>query len=70
RFLLSLICCHPFQDNSLNYPAVTVSNPGTTIILTIEGVTVGEFDFAILRLQVEAYIFIGIITAIFPRPQF
>ncbi|MET3124653.1 hypothetical protein AAKU67_004270 [Oxalobacteraceae bacterium GrIS 2.11] len=39
-------------------------------ILTIEGVTVGEFDFAILRLQVEAYIFIGIITAIFPRPQF
>ncbi|MET3124514.1 hypothetical protein AAKU67_004130, partial [Oxalobacteraceae bacterium GrIS 2.11] len=34
RFLLSLICCHPFQDNSLNYPAVTVSNPGTTITTT------------------------------------
>ncbi|MET3109519.1 hypothetical protein AAKU67_004438, partial [Oxalobacteraceae bacterium GrIS 2.11] len=31
RFLLSLICCHPFEDNSLNYPVVTVSNRGSTI---------------------------------------
>ncbi|MET3109584.1 hypothetical protein AAKU58_004441, partial [Oxalobacteraceae bacterium GrIS 1.18] len=30
-FLLSLICCHPFEDNSLNYPVVTVSNRGSTI---------------------------------------
>lgn len=32
-FLLSLICCHPFQDNSLNYPVVTVSNRGFTILI-------------------------------------
>ncbi|WP_141685664.1 hypothetical protein, partial [Pseudomonas defluvii] len=25
------ICCHPFEDDSLNYPVVTVSKGGSTI---------------------------------------
>ncbi|MEL3800040.1 hypothetical protein V2V48_31915, partial [Pseudomonas aeruginosa] len=32
RFFASPICCHPFEDDSLNYPVVTVSKGGSTII--------------------------------------
>ncbi|MEL3888438.1 hypothetical protein, partial [Pseudomonas aeruginosa] len=31
RFFASPICCHPFEDDSLNYPVVTVSKGGSTI---------------------------------------
>ncbi|MFP7773027.1 OprD family outer membrane porin, partial [Pseudomonas aeruginosa] len=32
RFFASPICCHPFEDDSLNYPVVTVSKGGSTIV--------------------------------------
>ncbi|MCZ9717926.1 hypothetical protein, partial [Pseudomonas aeruginosa] len=32
RFFASPICCHPFEDDSLNYPVVTVSKGGSTIL--------------------------------------
>ncbi|MFP7773507.1 hypothetical protein ACLHT0_32355, partial [Pseudomonas aeruginosa] len=35
RFFASPICCHPFEDDSLNYPVVTVSKGGSTIELTL-----------------------------------
>jgi len=31
RFFASPICCHPFKDDSLNYPVVAVSKCGATI---------------------------------------
>uniref|UniRef100_UPI0026E0F341 hypothetical protein n=1 Tax=Pseudomonas aeruginosa TaxID=287 RepID=UPI0026E0F341 len=30
------ICCHPFEDDSLNYPVVTVSKGGSTIEIALD----------------------------------
>ncbi|WP_245704298.1 Na+/H+ antiporter NhaA, partial [Pseudomonas defluvii] len=59
------ICCHPFEDDSLNYPVVTVSKGGSTIDVSrnifvgvisalVLGKPIGIFlaSFALVKLNV------------------
>ncbi|MGI9809026.1 hypothetical protein ACR3H8_34100, partial [Pseudomonas aeruginosa] len=44
------ICCHPFEDDSLNYPVVTVSKGGSTIT----AYSTGERDRGLVTASVDA----------------